>query len=271
MVRLWRILFGLGLLALLGGLMRAQHPAMAGEPFQVPTPFPTPTPLPDGRIIYVVQPGDTPWRIAAIAGISVEQLYELNNLEPGDVLRPGQAILLGYALPGFPTPTPGPSPTASPVLPTPTKVPGFGTVCIFLYHDDNGNGMFEEDTETYLAGGTVSLRDRRGQVTQTATTLDDEAVCFEDVPVGMYSVSIGVPQGFNPTTRTHQDIQVLAGNTVYVSFGAQSGQGRDAAPSVQGETSLPAWAGVVGLGFLAAGGFLWWMAFRLRRQSQIQP
>ncbi len=271
MTRWTRLLWMFGLLVLLGGLLRAQQAVLAEDPLQVPTPFPTPTPLPDGRIIYVVQPGDTPWRIAAIAGITVEELYELNNLEPGDVLRPGQAILLGYALPGFPTPTPGPSPTPSPVLPTPTKVPGFGTICILLYHDGNGNGMYEEDEEDYLAGGTVSIRDRRGQVTQTATTQDDEEVCFEDVPVGMYSVSIGVPQGFNPTTRTHQEIQVLAGNTVYVSFGAQPGRGQDVAPAPQGGSSLPAWMGVVGAGLLLAGGFLWWMALRLRRRSHVQP
>lgn len=269
MVRWWRMLLGVGLLMVLGGMMRAPFPAMAGEPLQAPTPFPTPTPLPDGRIIYVVQPGDTPWRIAAIAGITVEQLYALNNLTKEDVLRPGQALLLGYALPGFPTPTPGPSPTPSPLLPTPTKVPGFGTICVFLYHDGDGNGMYDEDTEVYLAGGTVSIRDRRGQITQTATTRDDEAVCFENVPVDMYSVSIGVPQGFNPTTRTYQDVQVLAGNTVYVSFGAQPGRGQDVQPKTPENPSLPTWVGVVGLGFLVAGGGLWWMAFRLRQRSHV--
>ena len=230
------------------------------------TPFPTPTPLPDGRIIYVVQPGDTIWRIAAIARISVEELRALNNLE-GDDLTPGQSLLLGYAVPGFPTPTPGPSPTPSPVLPTPTKVPGFGTLCVFLYEDRNGNGMFDEDEEGYLAGGSVSIQDPRGQVTQTAVTHGDEEVCFEDIPVGQYQVSMGIPQGFNPTTQTNLTVKVLAGNIVYVSFGAQASEEAAGSPLTPGAGGQgPAWMGLLGLVFVIVGGVLFWFAARLRRE-----
>ncbi len=262
----------LGVLALV--LAGVRVPSLAYGPVaQVLTPFPTPTPLPDGRIVYIVQPGDTPWRIAAIAGITVEELYALNNLAEGDILRPGEAIILGYALPGFPTPTPGPSPTPTPILPTPTKVPGYGTVCVLLYNDINGNGMFDDEFETLLAGGTVSLRDRRGQITQTGITRADldDPVCFEDIPVGVYQVSIGIPQAFNPTTQTDQQIQVLAGNTVYVSFGAQpSGEAGVLFPGVEGEEDRggpPAWAGLLGLVLLLAGAVLLWTALRLRRQA----
>ncbi len=249
-------------------LARMSLPGYAASHGQAPTPFPTPTPLPDGRIIYVVQPGDTPWRIAAIAGITVQELYELNNLEEGDVLRPGQAILLGYALPGFPTPTPGPSPTPSPILPTPTKVPGYGTICVFLYEDIDGNGMYDEDTEGYLAGGTVSVRDRRGEVTQTGVTVSDEEICFRDVPVGPYRVSMGIPQGFNPTTLTDQEIQVLAGNTIYVSFGAQASASASTAVNAPPESSSPpGWLGLLGFALLIAGSALWWTALRLRRRG----
>lgn len=256
------------LLAVVWVLVLLREPIAAGA--QVPTPFPTPTPLPDGRIVYIVQPGDTPWRIAAIAGITVEELYALNNLDEGDILRPGEAIILGYALPGFPTPTPGPTPTPSPILPTPTKVPGYGTVCVLLFDDRNGNGMFDEDLEILLAGGTISLRDRRGQITQTGITSTDmdNPTCFEDIPAGVYQVSMGIPQGFNPTTQTDQRIQVLPGNTVYVSFGAQP-SAETGIRLMEEENDegwgLPAWLGLVGFGMLLAGGVLLWVAVRLRR------
>ena len=40
--------------------------------------FPSPTPGADGRIIYIVQPGDSCFRIQALYGITVEQLRGLN-------------------------------------------------------------------------------------------------------------------------------------------------------------------------------------------------
>ena len=47
-------------------------------PLLQPTPFQTPTPNAQGAILYVVLDGDSLWRIAAIAEISVEELMALN-------------------------------------------------------------------------------------------------------------------------------------------------------------------------------------------------
>ncbi len=58
----------------------------------------TPTPQSDGRIIYIVQTGDTLVGIATRFGYTVEQLdelYELNNMQQDDLLRVGQALVLG--------------------------------------------------------------------------------------------------------------------------------------------------------------------------------
>ena len=54
-------------------------PALAAPKAQQ-TVFPTPTPGPDGRIIYIVQPGDTLWRVSAITGVPLDELRGLNNL-----------------------------------------------------------------------------------------------------------------------------------------------------------------------------------------------
>ena len=99
------------------------------------TPFPTPTAGPDGRILYTVQSGDSLWRIAAVAGIPLDELRALNNLGPDDIIAPGQKILLGLGGPAGQLPTQGPAPTATSELPTPTPGVGTGALCILLYED----------------------------------------------------------------------------------------------------------------------------------------
>ncbi len=74
-------------------------------PTETPIPPPTadlfrstPTPQPDGRIIYIVQAGDTLVGIASRFGYSVAQLnelYVLNNIQPSDFLQLGQELILG--------------------------------------------------------------------------------------------------------------------------------------------------------------------------------
>jgi hypothetical protein len=95
----------------------------------------TVTPREDGRVIHVVQSGQTLWSIAIAYGIKIEDLRRLNNLY-GNTIYEGQKLLitrLPTATPTsvpptdtptlWPTATPRPvdSPTPSPP-PTPTPV-----------------------------------------------------------------------------------------------------------------------------------------------------
>src|SRR4030065_2347081 len=73
--------------------------AGAANALQPPTPFPTPTPNEQGQIIYIVQSGDTLWRIAAIAGMTVEELMALQGLSSSDILSNGAQLLLGSVVP----------------------------------------------------------------------------------------------------------------------------------------------------------------------------
>ena len=81
--------------------------------------IPTATPGVDGRILYIVQPGDSCFRVAAIHGITVDQLRQLNaKLDENCSLIEGQELLIGIiSMAG--TPTAGPSPTPAP----PTAIP----------------------------------------------------------------------------------------------------------------------------------------------------
>ncbi len=233
------------------GLQVVQAAASAQEL----TPFPTPTPGPDGRILYIVQPGDTLWRVAAISGVSVEELRTLNNLAPEQNIVPGQTLLLGYAAPPEATPTPGP---------TPTPRPGEGTICVLLYEDRNGNARYEEDSEPLLAGGAISLTNRAGSVSQTGETNGDEAVCFKKIPAGDYNLSLAVPQGYNPTTALNLALTLVAGDTLYATFGAQAAA-PEAAPAEPTPPRRSPLLGLVGVVLIVLGLGLAWYARRATR------
>ncbi|HEX6384038.1 MAG TPA: LysM peptidoglycan-binding domain-containing protein [Anaerolineae bacterium] len=126
-------------------------------PADQPLP-PTPTP----PITHIVQSGETAWTIAAIHGLTIDQLLAFNGLGPDPILHPGDELLIQSPTPAAtateiapaepPTPapalamaavtelaSPSPTPTARP-LPTPVLSPtpaatasdrGFGQAVAF--------------------------------------------------------------------------------------------------------------------------------------------
>lgn len=191
----------------------------AAPPFQM-TPFPTPTPGPDGRILYVVQPNDTLLRISLISGVSIDEIRGLNGLV-GDDIAVGRTLLLGLGGPTVQTATPGPSPTATEAIPTPTKEPGYGTICILLYNDENGNSI-RETNEISIPGGAINLNNNIGSVSLTNETVESEdPQCYKDLAEGDYTISVAVPGGFNATTETTYNLSLKAGDESYLDFGAQ--------------------------------------------------
>lgn len=226
-------------------------PVLAAPPRQM-TPFPTPTPGPDGRILYVVQPGDTLLRISLISGVSLDELRGLNN-RSGDTITVGETLLLGLGGPSQITPTPGPSPTPTPLLPTPSPVPGFGELCVLLYNDRDGDGIRQEE-EPSVPDGAISINNRASTVSITeATQPGDVHQCFNELAEGEYSISVGVPEGYNPTTQTSSVINLQAGDTTYLDFGAQiSTKGEIQSPEPEPEDRSPM-LGILGGLLLLAG------------------
>ncbi|MEA4909498.1 MAG: LysM peptidoglycan-binding domain-containing protein [Chloroflexi bacterium] len=209
------LLFGIvGIL----GLLSMTVPVVASS--QQPQVFyQTPTPGPDGRILYIVQAGDSCLSISLLTGVDVNTLRTTNNLDQECSLREGQELLLGIN--AAPTNTPGPAPTATIPLPSPTPFNGNGQICIYLFNDVNGNAMADEN-ELPLAGGAVSVSDRLGKVSLTGNTLDTgDPVCFDEVPEGEYNISVAVPEGYNATTNTNYPLQLNAGDQSTLDFGAQ--------------------------------------------------
>jgi len=241
--------------------------AYAAPLFQF-TPFPTPTPGPDGRILYTVQQDDTLFRIAAVAGITVEELMRLNNIDPDNaIIRPGEVLLLGLGGPSAqPTETPAgviPTPDLGNLPPTPTSGPGTGTVCVFLYNDLNGDGMRQEE-EVAVPGGAISLSNISGSVSIQDETVpgpadptveDPPRICAEDLLEGEYIVSVAIPDGYNPTTVLNKTFNLLEGDTTFIDFGAQlsSAGAIEVAEEVPEEGGRSPLLGIIGGALLLAG------------------
>ena len=233
--------------------------------------YQTPTPGPDGRIIYVVKAGETCLSISLMTGVSLEQLRSLNNLKAECVIRPGQQLLLGLAGPVDATATPGPAPTATPVLPSATPFIGTGEICIVTFEDVNGNSV-RDTGENVIPDSAISVTDRPGKVSLTGvTTSADTPVCFKDVLEGEYNISVAVPQGYNPTTVTNYTLSLKAGDQVQLDFGAQVSQKSAPPPpstttplSTGGETQSPM-LGIVGILLLLVGGGLGVYVWRMKK------
>ncbi|MEK6752978.1 MAG: LysM peptidoglycan-binding domain-containing protein [Chloroflexota bacterium] len=189
--------------------------------------IPTPTPGADGRIIYIVKPGDSCFVVAAIHGITQEQLRQLNsNLDENCTLIEGQELLIGIVSVAL-TPTAGPSAIPGTPTVTPTPLSGTTEVCVLLFDDVNGNALREE-TEPAVAGGAVSVTENNGKYSATLDTIipaDPEAyqgICFTDIPEGNYNITVGIPDNYNPTMQLNHSLDVNAGDRAEVGFGIQS-------------------------------------------------
>lgn len=82
---------------------------------QVPPPTPTP------QLMHVIKPGETLWTVAALHGLTLDDLLALNGLARGHMVHPGDELLI-RAPDSTATPTPSPLPsTATPsLLPSPS-------------------------------------------------------------------------------------------------------------------------------------------------------
>lgn len=263
-----KLVFGSGLLLLAMFLVLSLP--VAASPDVQSTPFPTPTAGQDGRILYTVQAGDSAWLISAKFNIDINQLRILNNWAPDEVLVEGQIVLLGLASREEPTPQETAQPEVTAEI-TPES-PGSGTLCVLLFEDVNGDALRQE-TEFGIATGAVSVSERTGLASQTASTLDvvdaegDPLLsCFEDLPLGEYTVSVAAPEGYNPTTAQSATLALSAGDETTLNFGAQLSSEAQAArlsPEEGGRSPLMGLLGIVLLlSGLGLGAYTWQLARR---------
>ncbi len=269
---------------MLGCITFIQSYHIMAAPLAQLTVFPTPTPGPDGKIIYIVQPNDTLWRISAITGVKIETIRELNDLGVNDTILPGTKLLIGYAGPSGPTAVPGTFPTQAPVTPSPTSSPGWGILCVLLYNDLNGDSMRQE-AEPSIPGGEISVSNRSGSVSLTAetpsggvaTTIVDPTpqergyTCFDQLAQGQYLISVAAPEGYNRTTELNETVNLEAGQTTEIAFGAQVNSELEAQSAIIPESPRKSpIMGILGGALLVAGIGLGVYAALLRRAGSMK-
>jgi hypothetical protein len=265
-----KLLFYLLMIVLLalGAVLLPAQAGVQARPLQQGA-FQTPTPNQDGQIIYIVQEGDTCTRIFLLTGVTIDQIIALNDLGPDCEVFPTQQLLLAQVDPITATPE-GPVATETPGPPTPTPFEGAAQICVALFEDLDGNQR-RSPNELYLGGGVISINNRNGTYSATKETVGGDPavvgpVCFEDVPEGEYNLSMGIPDGYNPTTSMNYTLSVSAGDTVVVDFGAQpSTQMIDEEVVVGGGRSPLLLA--IGLFLLAGGAGLAFFFIRSQMQS----
>jgi hypothetical protein len=241
--------------------------AAPGEP---QTGYPSPTPGADGRIIYIVKAGDTCSMIELLYGVTEQYLRATNQLNANCDLSEGLHLQIGIGGPSYASPTPGPSPTPTVIPPTNTPaVGGSADVCVLVYNDVNGDGL-RQATEHAIPDAAVSLTSIDGTFSQTLATIINpdatayQGTCFNSVPMGKFNVSAAAPDGFNPTTDMTSSIDVVAGDTTHIDFGAQ------VKTAMGGETpkkSVSPLLGIAGAVFLLTGIGLGIYVWRIMRKK----
>jgi hypothetical protein len=255
--------------AALALLTAAAVPAFAGPARSgalQPTAYQTATPLADGRILYLVQDGDTLWKISAITGVPIDELERLNNIRREDPLQVGTTLILAIVNPTVSEPTLAFQPSVTPTL---LPVTGKGTVCVSFFNDQNGDAS-QQETEELVAGGQISVALIDG--TEVGNhTLDDptEEYCFVDIPSGEYNIAAAAPKDFNPTSEMSKTLTLEPGATVNISFPVQFSQSGSPDPGGGGGGGGGSlWVGLIGLVFLGGAGFLIYNMMRPRRISR---
>jgi len=243
---------------LLGALRSLALAAPVEAPAAQPTAFQTPTPGSDGRIVYIIQSGDTLWRISAVSGVPLDQLERLNNISRDAPLSVGRELVLGFGEAATALPTLAFAATPSP---TPVTLTGSGDICVQFFNDVNGDAS-QQESEGLVAGGQIVVARADGaQVGSYTTDGISEPYCFAQLIAGDYSIAAAAPEGFNPTSSMNAPLRLEPGAKAYVAFAVQMTQQQSSSDSTSRSSTL----GLLGLLLLAAAGGL---AFYLSRQAR---
>ena len=125
-----------------------------------------------------------------------------------------------------------------------------------------------QESEPSIPGGEISVSNRLGTVSLTGETLSGGIAtnivnptpqergytCFDQLLQGDYLISVAAPEGYNQTTSLNTSINLEAGQTTYLAFGAQANSELEAQSAIIPESPRKSpIMGIVG-GLLLLGG-----------------
>ena len=142
-----------------------------------------------------------------------------------------------------------------------------------------------QETEPSISGGEISVSNRSGTVSLTgetpsggiATNIIEPTpqergyVCFDQLLQGEYLISVAAPEGYNRTTSLNTTLELEAGQTTQIAFGAQANSELEAQTAIIPESPRKSpIMGIVGGALLLAGIALGIYAALLRRASGLK-
>lgn len=198
---------------------------------------PTATPDAEGIIYAEVGEGDSFWSIAARHGISLEEIYELNNAGEGDFVQLGDMLIVGRSTPTSDDAEAAteaeddedaeaeaeaeatPRPTATPPLPTPTAPPPKGEICLTAFVDENRNGLHDPD-ESLKAAVAFTIASGDEVHSNYVTTGTAEPYCISGLDPGSYQITRSTAPGEVLTTNGDWSVSLAAGTAQHFEFGS---------------------------------------------------
>ena len=180
---------------------------------------PISTPDPEGNIIYIVQPNDSLWSIAARSGISLQELLELNDIEEDSVVNPGDQLLIGHVTPPA-TPTIYiPTATLPPPMPTQTPLQLRTAICMTAFDDINRNSTLDAG-ESLLAGVAFTVFNDQIVIANYITDGASEPYCLEALEAGTYHVTRSKTPNEVLTTQGDWAMTLTEGSELNLAFGS---------------------------------------------------
>ncbi|MEW5985476.1 MAG: LysM domain-containing protein [Chloroflexota bacterium] len=207
---------------------------------------PTATPDAQGVIYAQVLPGDSLWSVAARAGLSLDELLTLNNLERDDFIYEGQLLIVGYVTPAgaaesgaeaTPTPTLSPTPLPSPTA-TAAPVKTGGDLCLLAYDDANRNGLPEPD-EALRPAVAFTISDGQMVVSNYVTDGQSEPYCIRGLPAGNYQVTRSSLPQEALTTPGDWAVALADGAMLNLAFGSVMEAAEATASSPNSDLTTP--------------------------------
>lgn len=144
----------------------------------------------------------------------------------------------------LPSNTPNFSPTPSEIPPTPTNAAtapveqGASSdplnvvtgICVLMYIDANTNNI-QDNNESLIGGGTITIEPEAGGETITYITDTSEPHCFTDLATGLYTVRAVAPDGYG-IARSSLSVSVQPDQHITAQFAAVEGLLVAAVPTV---------------------------------------
>lgn len=217
-----------------------------------PSIGPTATPDAEGVIYAEVQEGDSFWSVAARHGLTLDEIYELNDAGEGDFVQVGQMLIVGYAEPSEaeeeeaeteavgedegeaagegetaeaavaeeePTATPTPPP------PTPTPEPSGGEICLVAFVDANQNEQYDTG-ERLKSAVAFTISDGEAVVSNYVTDGSSEPYCITGLDSGEYQITRSTTEGEVLTTPGDETASVSNGSSETLEFGSYMDEAR---------------------------------------------